>query len=155
MANNLTYNKSAFRRVKNQVKKADIDMLRLGIKVGNVVQRHIRKQFATKGAWMGTPWKPLAKSTIKQKRELGFGNRILVRTGDMKAGLTKSPMNIEWYTNTTGVYGSAEQRAIWQHFGTRRNGRRHIPPRTLLKVTPLLKADIIALLRKQSLGIRR
>lgn len=155
MAGNLEYPTRQVDRIKRRISRSDVDMLKTGLKAGNIIQRHIRKQFATKGAWMGTPWKPLKPATIKEKRKLGFGNRMLVRTGDMKASLTKSPMDIEWFTHTRGTFGSDEMKAIWQHFGTRRRGKRAIPPRTLLKLTPALKTELLDLIRRQTLGVRR
>lgn len=152
---NLTYDRLALNRVKRRISKADLDMLKAGQKVGAVITRHIRRQFTTKGAHFGTPWKPLAKSTLKQKMRLGFPRAPLVRTGAMKAGVTKQPLDIEWYTNTTGTFGTDSMKARWQHFGTHRHGKRHIPPRPILKLTPDLKKDIVDQLRKQAIGISR
>lgn len=151
----LTYDRRAFSRVKRRIKKADIDMLKAGPKVGAVVARHIRRQFTTKGAHFGTPWKPLAKSTLKEKARKGFPKSPLVRTGQMKAGVTKQPLDIEWFTNSSAHLGTDRKKAVWQHYGTHRNGRRHIPPRPILKLTPDLKQDIVDVLRRQALGISR
>jgi len=152
---NLEYDAKALRKLKRRLDNAQLDMLKVGPKVGNVVARHIRRQFATKGAHFGTPWKPLKPATIKEKVSKGFPRAPLVRTGGMKIGVTKTPLDIEWFTNTSGHFGTDRQTAIWQHGGTKRNGKRVIPPRPILRVTREIEDDVVALLRKQALGIRR
>lgn len=43
------------------------------------------EQFATEGR--GNPWRPLAASTLEEKRRLGFPDDILVRTGALRDSL--------------------------------------------------------------------
>lgn len=141
--------------LKRKIKNIHGDMTHVGPKIGNIIARHARRNFATKGAHFGEPWKPLKASTIKQKLKGGFTRQPLVRTGDLKAGLTKSPMDKEYYAITFGVYGTGQQVAKWQQLGTFRKGKRAIPPRILLKVTPEMRRDVVDLIRKRALGKRR
>jgi phage gpG-like protein len=147
MPSNLTY--SGFDRVRRKIRAINPDLVDSGPKIGNIIARHVRRQFATKGAHFGTPWRPLAASTRKQKRQLGLPAAPLVRSGKLKHGVTRAPMDVEIYTHTSGIFGTASRKAKWQHFGTFRKGKRHIPPRTILKKTPTIERDIRAALHRQ------
>jgi phage gpG-like protein len=121
--------------------------------VGSYLSAAERKQFATEGAYMGTPWLPLAPSTIISKARRGFGNRkILVETGAMRQGFTGRPMLVETYAGKTAIFGSDSQIARWQHFGTHRDGNRHIPPRTIMKVTPQISSGVCEIIAAYVLG---
>jgi len=111
-------------------------------RVGNVVARMNAKAFATKGASTGKPWAPLAASTVAEKMKHGWPSSPLVRTGKMKASFTGRPMGIERYYGKQAVYGADGQIPIWQQKGTRRHGRRHIPPRLIQKLDPQARAEI-------------
>lgn len=147
MPSNLEY--SGFDGVRRKLRNINVDFTDVGPKVGNIIARHVRRQFATKGAHFGTPWKPLATSTRKQKRISGWPAAPLVRTGDLKLGVTRAPMDIEIYTGSSGIFGTAKRKAKWQHFGTTRKGRPHIPARTILKNTPAIERDIRDAIRRQ------
>lgn len=154
--NNLEYPARTVAALKRRLKRAgEIDFAKVGHRIGNIVARHVRRQFATKGVHFGTPWKPLKPATVKEKVSLGFPRNPLVRTGEMKMGVAQAPMDIEYFTKNTGTYGTGRQKAVWQHRGTRRNGRRVIPPRPILLVNEALERDVVAVIRKQALGVRR
>lgn len=54
------------------------------------------KQFDTEGGYGSGGWTPLALSTIARKARGGFPDRMLVRTGDLRASvLGKGPYAIE------------------------------------------------------------
>lgn len=110
--------------------------------VGRYLAREVRKQFSTKGAHFGTPWKPLAPSTVAAKRRGGWPRQPLVRTGQLKRDFTSSPLDIERYEGSTAVFGASSDVAGWQQYGTKRNGRTHIPARIILKITPTMRREI-------------
>lgn len=66
-----------------------------------------------------TFWEPLAKSTVREKKRLGYTGRIsqtdpLFRTGKMRAGIR---------AHASGLHAVVEDRGIvseWQELGTRR-----------------------------------
>lgn len=147
MSHNLEYDRAALRRVIRRVDGLGGAFAPIGPKVGNIIARHNRKQFSTKGAWFGDPWRPLAPSTIIQKRRRGFRAAPLVRTGAMKAGVTRAPMSKWIFTSTTGIYGTVERVARWQHFGTFRKGRRHIPPRHIVGSNATMHREIVQVIR--------
>lgn len=119
------------------------DLRPLGPGIGAMLSRDVRRQFTTKGAYMTSPWKPLSPHTIRDKVAKGYSApNPLVRTGRMKMSFIRRPMSGERYTKKVLWYGSRIKRAYWQQYGTRRNGRRHIPPRVILKLTPLRKREI-------------
>lgn len=54
-----------------------------------------KEQFSSRGARWRTPWKPLAPSTVRQKRNRGFLNESLVRTTSLRGELTRRPLGVE------------------------------------------------------------
>lgn len=151
----LVYDHAAGRRIAKSLRNlADRteDVTPAWPKVGAYLSRQVRRQFSTRGKHFGTPWKPLAASTMKQKRRLGFARIPLVRTGDLRASFIGRPMNVEIYRAQSATFGSALDKAVWQQRGTRRHGRRHIPPRVILKITPEISADVRDILRKHIIG---
>lgn len=116
--------------------------------VGSHIAKQIRDQFRTRGATFGTPWKPLAPSTVKEKKRKGYPRQPLVRTGAMKRGLVSRPLNVERYQGQMATFGTNSKIALFQHGGTKRNGRKHIPARPIMKMTPKLRREIKAILKK-------
>lgn len=111
-------------------------------KAGSRIARETRRQFATRGAYHGTKWKPLKMKTMKEKLRLGLGRAPLVRSGALKSSFTSRPMGIELYGPHQATFGSNLQTAVWQQEGTFRNGKRAIPPRLILRVSRELRGDI-------------
>ena len=147
----MTYDKAAINRVKrhmNGIAKRSANVSPVWPRVGSFLSAAERRQFATEGSYLGTPWKPLKASSLASKARRGFGGRkILVETGAMRGTFTGRPMAVEQYGGNSAIFGSDNQIAKWQHFGTHRNGKQAIPPRTIMKVTPVLVrgvSDIIA-----------
>lgn len=78
-------------------------------------------------------WKPLAESTIEDKKDKGFAvPSPLKRTGDMAASYHKEVDMAELAL----VIGSKESKALWQEMGTSRG----LPPRPVLE--PALKRSL-------------
>lgn len=123
--------------------------------VGAYVSKSVRQQWTTRGGRMGTPWAPLAPSTVADKKRNGWPRTPLVRTGDMRRGFTGRPMDIERITGQTAVFGSSSKVAGWQHRGTTRHGRPHIPARPILKLTPDMRKDIADIMKKHIVGRRK
>ena len=115
--------------------------------VGRYMAREVDKQFITRGANFGTVWKPLAASTIMQKRMAGYPAQPLVRTGKMKRGFLY-PAIIKNAKGSTASFGSSDLIATYQHMGTTMNGRRHIPARKIIRVTPKMRKDVRRILAR-------
>jgi hypothetical protein len=86
-----------------------------------------REQFSSRGRRWRTPWRPLAPSTVAEKRRKGYLSDTLVRTSEMRTSLTGRPLGIEHIRAHdveagTGVYPA--------HFHQR--GTRRMPARPLL-----------------------
>lgn len=121
----------------------------VGPQIGNMLSKNVRRQFSTKGVAQGTPWRPLKPSTIADKVLNGYpAPNPLVRTGAMKMTLVGRPMGIEKYTGKTMRFGSPLRRAAWQQKGTHRNGKRHIPPRVMLKIGRAERAEMVRIVKK-------
>lgn len=121
-------------------------------KVGQFLSRVSRQQFATEGAFLGTPWKPLKPEYKVWKRRNGFGGKILVQTGSMKAGLVGRPMNIEQYFGNTAYFGTDDPKATWHHYGTHRDGKRVNPPRKIIRSTPYVKREVKSIINNYLRG---
>jgi hypothetical protein len=104
--------------------------------VGTYLSGIEAEQFATEGARLGTPWQPLAPSTIRDRLKHGFmPGPILIRTGDLAEQFIDRPMALERYYKHSAYFGSKIKKSIWQHKGTFYKGKRHIPPRPIMVVT--------------------
>jgi phage gpG-like protein len=124
------------------------DLTPLWPKVGAYLSRMTRTQFATRGRRSGKPWKPLAPSTRREKERMGWPRSPLVRTGQLRQAYVGRPMEIEVYRKSTARFGSDLDKARWQHYGTYRNGKRHIPPRKIVVFTAGDIDHIADLIRK-------
>lgn len=142
--------KRKFREMKERVQVPDRAWKRVGI----YLSREVNRQFSTRGAQFGTPWKPLAISTKIEKRRLGFTPAPLVRTGRLKRGFTQRPMDIFETRGSIARFGSSYDIAAYQHHGTTRNGRQHIPARPILKATPVVRREVRDILKKYITGER-
>lgn len=119
--------------------------------VGSHISKQIKNQFRTRGATFGTPWKPLAPSTVLEKKRKGYPRQPLVRTGKMKRLVTGRPLEVERYAGQVATFGTKSKIALFQHGGTKRNGKRHIPARPIMKMTPKLRREIRDILKKHVL----
>lgn len=63
-------------------------------------------------------------------------------------------MNIEQYRKQSATFGSSLNTAVWQQYGTRRNGRVHIPPRVILEVTTEQRAEVKKIIKKYIVGTK-
>lgn len=133
--------KEAARGLRGMGRRA-VDISPVWPKVGAYLSRQTRIQFATRGARSGDKWKPLAPRTIQDKLRGGWPMAPLVRTHELKQSFVGRPMNVEVYYKNTAQFGSDLDKARWQHFGTFRHGRRHIPPRKIVVFTTADKAAI-------------
>lgn len=120
-------------------------------RAGSRIARDNRRQFATKGAFQGTPWKPLAASTLRSKMRAGGRRGMLRKTDALFKSFTGRPMGIELYGPREAHFGSPLMTAIWQQNGTHRNGKRHIPPRPIQKLNAATRKEIVDMVVKHVL----
>lgn len=152
------FNHQANRRVILQLRgmqKRTQDLTTVWPSVGAYLSREIRRQFSTRGKHFNAAWKPLALSTRLQKRNAGFPRSPLVRTGALRRSFVGRPMDIEIYEKQSATFGSSLDTANWQQRGTRRNGKRHIPPRVILKSTPEQAQEVKRIITKRIMGRKR
>ncbi len=97
------------------------------------------KVFDTKGAVLNDPWPPLAASTIREKRRLGYPTDPLIRTGKMRGSFKKrvSPQEAEIW-NATKYF----------KYHQSRKPRHHLPRRVMMKLTEDLKRSAIQIIHK-------
>jgi phage virion morphogenesis protein len=106
-------------------------------KVGSFIAMVERKQFATQGAYLGKPWKPLKPEYLQWKIKHGYSKRILVRTGAMRASLTSRPMEEERYKKYSATFGTNVDYAKYHQYGTRYMARR-----PMFTKNPLIKRGV-------------
>jgi phage gpG-like protein len=92
--------------------------------VADDLREMIAEQFATEGAASGTPWAPLAPSTLRKRR----GGSILNATGALLSSLTDAgtPGHVEDIGGQQLLFGSSVPYAIFHQTGTRRMPARPI-----------------------------
>lgn len=137
--------RNALRRAKQHVKRTAeraANPAPVWPSVGTYLSHANWKQFTSRGAYYGTPWKPLKPNYYRWKLKSGHGRTMLVLTGKMRTSFTARPMAIEVYSRHHAVFGSDDRLAIFHQFGTRRNGKRAIPARPMMVVTPKVRDDI-------------
>ena len=146
------------KRIARELAKLDSgakNMVPVWRRIGSWIARDNRRQFATKGSFQGTPWKPLAKSTLQQKLRSGGRRQPLRKTDKLFRSFTGRPMGIELYGPTEAHYGSPLQTAVWQQRGTFMHGKRHIPPRPIQKLNSSTRRDAIEAVVKHIMrGVR-
>ena len=98
--------------------------------VADDLRQMVAGQFATEGAAAGTPWAPLAPSTLRKSRGLRSG--MLDLTGALKGSLTE--LGAPGHTETTDgqqlLFGSELPYANFHQVGTRR-----MPARPLIVIS--------------------
>ena len=84
----------------------------------------LAEEFESKTAPSGAPWLP-------QKHD--YGNPLLDRTGELKGSgrvMVIGPNGFAAGFQLTFFF--SDEKAPWQHYGTKRNGKPHIPARPLV-----------------------
>jgi hypothetical protein len=102
-------------------------------------------QFETRGAAMGTPWEPLAASTIASKQRAGYSEPAspLVATGALRSSggsvRRSGPHEAEW--------GTDDPNAMWHH-GRARSGSNPVPRRALFEPDELKRRWMMGVLHR-------
>jgi len=97
-----------------------------------------RIQFANAGIRWGAPWKPLAASTLAEKRRRGYPPDILIRTGVLERSLKTRPFSIERITPQRMSLGT---KISYAHF--HQDGTKYMASRILLSAGPVAREDAI------------
>lgn len=139
--------KTAALRLRNLSHRAK-DVRPVWARFGLYLSRQVARQFASRGTWLGTPWRPLTPEYRLQKRRKGFGSRILVASGELKGSFTGRPMKVERYGVSSAVYGSDLDTAVWHQHGTHHKGKQVNPPRPMLVPNPKMTKFLKRLLKQ-------
>lgn len=121
-------------------------------RVGSYLSRAVRQQFVTEGVRFGKPWKPVKPAYRLWKIRNGLSRKTLVATGAMRQSFVGRPMDIEEYRGNTAVFGSSDPKAVWHHYGTRRDGKRVNPARPILVITNDVAKDVRQILADHITG---
>lgn len=141
-------------RLRRLANKAE-DVSPVWPRVGAYVARTVNQQFVTEGARLGKPWKPLKPEYRLWKMRNGYSRKILVQTGEMRRKFTGRPMDVEEYGPNWARFGTTDQKAIWQHYGTERNGKRVITPRKILWAHKDIRDTTTRLMNEHLMGRKR
>lgn len=123
------------------------DYRRVWPRVERYIRSTTRRQFTSYGAFLGRPWKPLQPNYRAWKVKHGYSPHILVKTGKMKKGLTSFPMDFRRHYKKSARFGTNSKIAVYHQHGTRRNGKRHLPARPMLKATKRVRIDVKNIVR--------
>lgn len=116
--------------------------------VGRAIAREVRKNFNSDGAYFGRPWQPLKPEYRAWKISQGYPRSILVMSGELRDSFTNYPMDITDIQGDSAQFGSSNQKAVWHHYGTHRNGKRVNPPRPILYENPALVEVVTRVMAK-------
>ena len=120
------------KRLKSLISKAK-DFSAVYKEIAKSFYQFQERQFRSGGAEIGG-WKPLAKSTLRQKFRLGYPPDILVRTGRLMRSLaSKTTDTIEEITSRDLRIGTGIPYAIYHQKGTKK-----MPARPLIALTQKL-----------------
>jgi phage gpG-like protein len=113
------------------------------------VQRYISEvegeQFETKGARLGTPWKPLTPEYRAWKIKRGDPNQPLVLTGSLRDSfMGKGRWAIRDWRTSSAKFGSRHPLA---HIHSKGTDGGKIPARPILRATPEMKKHIKKIVR--------
>jgi hypothetical protein len=102
-------------------------------------------QFETRGATFGTPWQPLASSTIAAKTAAGYSDpeQPLVATGALRA----SGGSVRHVGAQEAVWGTDDPNAMWHHGRARSSGNR-VPRRPLFEPDELKRRWMMDVLHR-------
>lgn len=142
----VTYNEAALRRLRSRIEamqRRARDVSPAWNELLDWFAERNSRQFVTRGGEYATPWAPLAEATVREKLREGWPLDPLVRTTQLRQSITRRPLNVEHVTARSVTGGTRNQKAVWQHYGTHRRGRRHIPPRPLFSAAQI-KASHVA-----------
>lgn len=111
------------------------------------LERDTQKQFATDGRTFGTPWAPLAASTVESKRRKGVANptKILVETGAMRASFSGGPDHVRRVDGSSAEWGSSDPKVMFHH-GRQRGG--NLPRRPIVELDEARRRAIMRVLQE-------
>jgi hypothetical protein len=92
------------------------------------------EQFTSRGARWRTPWKPLAPSTVSEKRRAGYLSEPLVRTTRLRNAMTRRPLEVERVSATDVEAGTDLYYAKYHQSGTR-----YMPARKLINAEAIAR----------------
>lgn len=121
-------------------------------RVGRFLSLVVRRQFATKGTYLGTPWAPLKPEYMLWKVMNGYPRQTLVMDGSLKNSWVDRPMSIETYRGSSAVFGSNDRKVVWHQYGTTRHGRQVNPPRPMLVVNAMVRDEVVDIVRRYVRG---
>lgn len=92
------------------------------------------EQFATAGATFGTPWEPLADSTIESKERAGYADptQPLVATGALVLSFAGGAGAVREVGPSDAAWGTRNPDAMWHH-GRARSSSNPVPRRPIFE----------------------
>ncbi len=96
-------------------------------------------QFLTRGGEYQTPWRPLANSTVEEKRRLGFPVDPLIRTARLVHSVTLRPLAVERIEPRGFEAGTDVKYARFHQGGTRKG----LPARPLFSSAEIRRSQAV------------
>jgi hypothetical protein len=107
------------------------------------------EQFESRGGTFGTPWDPLADSTIASKERAGYSDpeQPLVATGALALSLQGGPGGVRDVGPEEAEWGTRDPNAMWHH-GRARSGSNPVPRRAIFEPDEVRRRWIMAQLHR-------
>jgi len=116
-------------------------------KFGDALAAQTAEAFATDGASLGEPWKPLEPQYAGWKLKHGPDGGLLRDTGRLQESVTRRPFPIDSVGQRSAVFGTADHVARFLQHGTE-----DVPARPFFVVTPTLETLMRRLLADHVAG---
>jgi hypothetical protein len=107
------------------------------------------EQFDSRGGTFGTPWDPLADSTIESKTRAGYADpeQPLVATGALALSLQGGPGGVHEVGPEGATWGTRNPNAMWHH-GRDRSGTNPVPRRPIFELDEIRRRWIMGVLHR-------
>lgn len=107
------------------------------------------EQFDSDGGFFGTPWEPLAESTIARKRREGAADptQALVHTGALALSLQGGPRGVHEVGPSEAAWGTRDPNAMWHH-GRARSADNPVPRRPIFELDEARRRWVMGVLQR-------
>jgi hypothetical protein len=111
------------------------------------------EQFESEGGFFGTPWAPLADSTVAQKERAGYPQpgQALVATGALALSLQGGPGGVHEVRHDEARWGTTNPNAMYHH-GRSRSASNPVPRRPIFELDEARRRWVMGVLQRGVFG---
>jgi hypothetical protein len=131
----------------NEIGERAVNMRPAFLRIRKLLIEGNRKQFETKGAYLGTPWAKSAPGTLARKARLEQDLTPMVASGDLERALSGGRGKRTRITRSSVSVGAA---LFYGKFGF---GTDHSPPRPPIGISDETSRESTSIIEKHLLGV--